>query len=337
MWTGTALTRRGFASGLAMTAAGALAWPLRAPAQGKIETTSMRMVQDPSTCVAAPHYVAEALLREEGFADIQFIKLASDADDQTAIAEGKADFALDFALKYVTAIDAGLPITVLSGMHVGCFDLFAHEQIRNIRDLKGKRIGGDSVGASGPAFLVSLGAAIGFDAVRDVQWVTEGTPPPIELFIKGELDAFLAHPPEVQQLRARRIGHVVVSSTTDRPWSQYYCCMLGVNNGYLRNYPIATKSVIRALLRAADICAAEPVRVARGVVERGVSEDYDAALATMRDIPFGKWREFSAEDTMRYYALRLHEAGMIKATPAKIIAKGTDWNLLNEVKRELAG
>jgi NitT/TauT family transport system substrate-binding protein len=57
----------------------------------------------------------------------------------------------------------------------------------------------------------------------------------------------------------------------------------------------------------------------------------------MRDIPFGKWREFSAEDTMRYYALRLHEAGMIKATPAKIIAKGTDWRLFNEVKRELAG
>jgi NitT/TauT family transport system substrate-binding protein len=113
--------------------------------------------------------------------------------------------------------------------------------------------------------------------------------------------------------------------------------MLGVNNRYLGNHPVATKSVIRALLRAADICAAEPVRVARGVVERGVSEDYDAALATVRDIPFGKWREVSAEDTMRYYALRLYEAGMIKATPAKIIAKGTNWSFLNEVKRELAG
>src|SRR6266851_2378916 len=106
MATGMALTRRGFAGGLAVATAGALAWPLRAPAQGKLETTSMRMVQDPSTCVAAPHYVSQALLREEGFTDIQFIRLASDADDQTAIAEGKADFALDFALKYVAAIDA---------------------------------------------------------------------------------------------------------------------------------------------------------------------------------------------------------------------------------------
>jgi NitT/TauT family transport system substrate-binding protein len=224
---------------------------------------------------------------------------------------------------------------VLSGQHVGCFELFAHERISNIRDLKGKRIGGEAVGASAPAFLVSLGAAIGFDALRDVQWITEGTPPPLEQFIKGDLDAFLAHPPEVQQLRARRIGHVVVSSTTDRPWSLYYCCVLGAHNDYLRKYPIATKAVVRALLRAADICAADPVRVARGVVERGGSEDFDATLATMHDIPYGKWRDSSAEDTMRFYALRLHEAGMIRSTPAKIIAKGTDWSFLNEVKQEL--
>ena len=38
---------------------------------------------------------------------------------------------------------------------------------------------------------------------------------------------------------------------------------------------------------------------------------------------------------MRLYALRLHEAGMIKSSPNKIIAEGTDWRFLNELKREL--
>jgi NitT/TauT family transport system substrate-binding protein len=38
---------------------------------------------------------------------------------------------------------------------------------------------------------------------------------------------------------------------------------------------------------------------------------------------------------MRFYALRLHEAGMIKSTPNEIIAEGTDWRFLNELKREL--
>jgi NitT/TauT family transport system substrate-binding protein len=248
----------------------------------------------------------------------------------------KADFAVDFALKYVTAIDAGLPITVLGGLHIGCFELFVHESIRNIHDLKGRRIGGEAIGgSSAQQFLVSLGAAIGFDAVRDVRWVTEGTPAPLELFLKGELDAFLAHPPEVQQLRARGVGHVLVSSTNDRPWSQYYCCVIGTNNDFIRKHPVATKAVIRSLLRAADICATDPARGARGIVERRGSEEYGAALATLRDIPYGKWRDFSAEDTMRFYALRLHEAGMIKSTPEKIIAKGTDWRFLNEVKRDL--
>lgn len=328
------LTRRGLLGGLSLTAMATGGWPLAAPAQDKLETASVRMVQDPSTCLA-PQYVAEALLRDEGFSDIRYIQVTSDADDQAAIAEGKADFAVDFALKFVTAVDAGLPITVLGGLHVGCFELFARDSIRNIRDLKGKRIGGDTIGASAPAFLVSLGAAIGFDAVRDVHWVTEGTPPPLEQFINGDLDAFLAHPPEVQQLRARGIGHVVVSSYSDRPWSQYYCCVIGANNDFIRKYPMATKAVVRSLLRAADICGADPARGARGIVEHRGSEDYGAALATLRDIRYGKWRDFSVEDTMRFYALRLHEARLIKSTPAKIIAKGTDWRFLNAVTKEL--
>jgi NitT/TauT family transport system substrate-binding protein len=245
MTMGIALSRRGLIGVLSAAAAGTLAWPLAAPGQDKLETASVRLVLDPSTCLA-PEYVAEALLRDEGFTTIEYVEVATDADDQASIAEGKADFAVDFALKYVTAIDAGLPITVLGGLHIGCFELFVHESIRNIHDLRGRRIGGEAIGgSSAQQFLVSLGAAIGFDAVRDVHWVTEGTPSPLELFVKGELDAFLAHPPEVQQLRARRVGHVLVSSTNDRPWSQYYCCAIGANNDFIRKHPVATKGLSR--------------------------------------------------------------------------------------------
>ncbi len=312
--------------------AGALPWAFAPARADKLETTRVRIVRDPSTCVA-PEYVAEALLRDEGFTAVDYVAIASDAEVQPALAEGRVDFALDFALKYVTAIDAGLPLTVLTGIHAGCFELFAHDRVQNIRDLKGKSIGADAIGSSASAFLVSLGAAIGFDASRDVKWVTDASE--LERFVKGEFDAFLAHPPEVQQLRARRVGHVVISSTNDRPWSQYYCCVLGVGNDYLRHHPVATKAVVRSMLRAADICSTDPARVARRVVEIGGSEDYGAALATLRDIPYGKWRDYNAEDTMRFYALRLHEAGMIKSTPARIIAKGTNWRILDEVKREL--
>jgi hypothetical protein len=47
-----------------------------------------------------------------------------------------------------------------------------------------------------------------------------------------------------------------------------------------------------------------------------------------------RWREYDPEAPCAY-ALRLHEAGLIKSTPQKIIAEGTDWRFFNELKREL--
>jgi NitT/TauT family transport system substrate-binding protein len=157
----------------------------------------------------------------------------------------------------------------------------------------------------------------------------------LELFAKGKIDAFLGFPPNPQELRARQIGQVIVSTATDRPWSQYFCCMLTGNREYVRNYPVATKRAMRAILKAADLCANEPARVARTIVDRRFTDRYDYALQTLNDIPYDKWREYHAEDTMRFYALRLHEIGMIKSSPQKIIAEGTDWRFFNELKREL--
>jgi NitT/TauT family transport system substrate-binding protein len=100
---------------------------------------------------------------------------------------------------------------------------------------------------------------------------------------------------------------------------------------------VATKRALRAILKAADICAPAPDRAAQSVVDRGFTSRYDYALQSMKDIPYGKWREYEPEDTVRFYALRLQEAGMIKRTPQQIIAQGTDWRFLNELKKELKG
>jgi NitT/TauT family transport system substrate-binding protein len=62
---------------------------------------------------------------------------------------------------------------------------------------------------------------------------------------------------------------------------------------------------------------------------------YEIGLEVLKGLPFARWREAEPEDTLRFHALRLHEAGMIKATPQKIIAQGTDWRFLNALKQEL--
>jgi len=159
----------------------------------------------------------------------------------------------------------------------------------------------------------------------------------MELFADGKIDAFLGLPPEPQELRGRNIGRVIVNSVLDRPWSQYFCCVLAANRAYIRKYPIATKRVLRAIVKAADLCASEPARVARQIVDAGFTPSYDYALQTIKEIPYVRWREYNPEDAVRFYALRLREAGMIKSSPNKILADGTDWRHWNELKRELKG
>jgi NitT/TauT family transport system substrate-binding protein len=111
--------------------------------------------------------------------------------------------------------------------------------------------------------------------------------------------------------------------------------MLAGSTDYVEHHPVATKRVVRAILKAADLCATEPARAARMLVDGGFTPRYDLALQTLTELPYDKWREYDAEDTMRFYALRLHEVGFIKSTPQKIITDGTDWRFLNELKREL--
>jgi NitT/TauT family transport system substrate-binding protein len=62
---------------------------------------------------------------------------------------------------------------------------------------------------------------------------------------------------------------------------------------------------------------------------------YDYALQTLKDIRYDRWREFDPEDSLRFYTLRMQETGMINSNPQQIIAHGTDWRVLNELKREL--
>jgi len=245
---------------------------------------------------------------------------------------------LHFAALLIPAIDAGEAITVLGGVHVGCFELFAREHIRSIRDLKDKKVGIQGAGAQQHAFVAAMAAYVGLNPVKDIDWIISPTPPPMELFVEGKIDAFLGLPPEPQELRARKIGgHVVVNSSTDRPWSQYFCCMLAGNREFIRTHPIASKRAMRAILKATDYGVTNPAAAAQRMVDRGFTARYDYALQMLKEVPYNKWREYDPEDTIRFYSLLLREAGMIKASPNKIIADATDWRLLNELKRELKG
>jgi NitT/TauT family transport system substrate-binding protein len=327
-------SRRRFLSMLASASGASLIRARGSLAQEKpSEITTIRLAKSTSICWA-PQYIADELLRAEGFTEIQYV-VRTPAVVAGALARGEVDFSMHFSAPSILAIDAGEPLTVIAGVHVGCFELFGHEGIRSIRDLKGKKVGLEAVGLAPHAFVTSMAAYVGLDPAKDIDWVLSPTVPPMQLFAERKIDAFFGTPPEPQELRARKIGRVIVNSATDRPWSQHYCCMLTGNRNFVRNNPLATKRVLRAILKATDFCVSDPAAAARQIVERGFTPRYDYALQTLQEVPYNKWREYDPEDTLRFYALRLREAGMIKSTPNKLIADATDWRFLSELKREL--
>ena len=329
------ITRRDLLRGVAGTA-GLLGWPPGpVSAEPPPETTRLRLYQTPSIC-AAPQYIVGELLKAEGFSDVKYVKMTT-ADISKALASGEVDVSLHFVGPLVLRLDAGDPITVLGGVHPGCFELFGTDRVRVLRDLKGKTVAITDLGSPAHVFLASMLAHVGLDPNKDVTFAEHPAAAGKRLLAEGKVDAYLAFPPDPQELRARKVGHVVVNSTVDRPWSQYFCCMATGNREFVRKHPIATKRALRAILKAADICALEPERAARALVDGGFTPRYDYALQTMKDVPYDKWRVYDPEDSVRFYALRLREAGMIKSAPQKIIAEGTNWRFLNELKKELKG
>jgi NitT/TauT family transport system substrate-binding protein len=302
--------------------------------EGPPEVATVRLPHDPSVCVV-PAYVADDLLRAEGFTEIQYVPTVHGISVGGMAARGEIDFGVIFAPSIVYHLETGETVTVVAGVHTGCYELFADEGIHRVIDLKGKSVGTPALGSGPHVFLAAIAAYVGLDPTNDINWVASMSPEPLDLFAEGKVDAVLGFPPWAQQTRARGIGHVILNGAVDRPWSDYFCCLLAGNPKFVREHPIATKRVVRAILKATDICAAEPRRAAQRLVEAGVTSHYDIALQTLNELPYGAWREYDPEDTMRFFALRLHEAGMITSTPNQIVAEGTDWRFLNELKREL--
>src|SRR5947209_7414038 len=238
-------TRRTFLSGLGLAGAGGFLGlrPDRAAAEPRPETTRLRVVRGPSLCTA-PKFVAEELLKNEGFTELEYVR-TDIAGITKSLGAGTTDIALHFVGPLLIELDVGQPIVLLAGDHVGCFELFGTERVRAIRDLKGKTVAVTQLGEAEHVFVSSMLAHVGLDPRKDVRWAASPPVDSIQRLAEASVDAYLAFPPFAQELRARKIGHVVTNSTVDRPWSQYFCCMVVGRSKFVRKYPVAKKRAIR--------------------------------------------------------------------------------------------
>jgi len=275
-------------------------------------------------------------LHTEGFSEVQYLDDdPREIGTSKLVATGAADLNMSFGLTTLIRVDAGEPVIMLGGVHAGRYELFGTEAVQSVRDLRGRKVGIPGTGSSHHLFLSIMTSYVGLDPRRDISWVSLSREEAKQQLAEGKIDAFLGFPPDPQELRAKGIGHIVLNSSTDQPWSQYFCCMVVGNLDFVRRNPVATKRALRALLRATDQCATQPARSAQFLVDKGYVQSRDYALQTLSDVQYREWRDYNPEDSVRFFALRLHEVGMVKSSPKTLIAQGTDWRFLNELRKEL--
>jgi NitT/TauT family transport system substrate-binding protein len=300
----------------------------------RLETTRIRLSQLIGGICVAPQYVAGDLLRAEGFTEVEYIQTDA-AGQYPAFASGEVDIGMAFVAPFIVQLEKGDPIVLLGGVHIGCFELFGTDRVQKILDLKGKTVGIPGMPSAHHLFLSSMAAYVGLDPRVDISWFVHDAVDTVSILSDDKVDALISFPPYPQELRARQIGHVVVSSAADRPWSQYFCCTLAANRDWARQHPVAAKRALRAILKATDICASQPEHAAQQMVAGGFTGNASYALQTLKELPYNRWREYDPEDTVRFYTLRLHEIGMIKSDPETIIKRGANWQFFNELKQEL--
>ncbi len=279
--------------------------------------------------------LAGDLLRAEGFADVRYVHGDMSEDPAVWIARGETDFSVNYVPIHIASIDAGVPIKILCGLHAGCLELIANDHIESFKDLKGRRVGMHDPDAPSHVLVALMASYIGLDPVKDIEWVVQDSNP-AEAFAQGKFDAYLFGPSQSLQLHAKGIGHTILNTTVDHPWSQHYCCMISATSDFVDRYPMATKSVLRAILTGADFCARNPSWSARQLVDRGFVSSYDIGLRTLRDTTrYDVWRDFDPDASVRFYALRMQETAMIESDPQAVVAKGTDFRLFEQIRHEL--
>jgi NitT/TauT family transport system substrate-binding protein len=302
------------------------------------EVTTIRLPKVNATCVG-PMLMAREHLVAEGFSDIHYVPMDRQYSLINAhLRDRRVDFAMQFTPVVAAAVNDGDPFVALAASHVACFQFFAGPGIASIGDLRGKSMAID-VPDPKPidyAFVTSILQWAGLSPGRDVElleWPRARLAGP--WLADGRVGAFMAIPPLSQTMRDSNQGHVVLDSMRDRPWSQYVCCLVVTHREFMERYPVATRRALRAILKGVDACTAEPERSAKALWENGWIGTEHYAAEVFRMLPYGAWRTYSPEDALRFYSLRLAEAGTVTATPEEIITRGSDWTMLDSLRQEL--
>ena len=329
--------RRDFLASASLAAtAGLLGAHRPLAAEGPPETTTIRLAFTTAICFA-PFDVAEEFLRAEGFTDVQYVKAAGGFSSPQMAASGDLDFGVSFAGTVVYHLDAGLPITAVSGLHAGCYELFAREPIRSIGDLKGRRVGIQTLSNERAPVRLHHGQARrarperGHRVGGAAGWQRHGA-------VRRRQDR------RVSRLSARAAGAARPRlRSRDREHAQRPAVVAVFLLHDLRQPRLGPRSSGRdQALSARRLQGRRPSarpspRTPRArLVDGGFAPRYDYALADDPDLPYELLARIRLRRTRcastRFACTR---RACSSSSPNALLAEGTDWRFLNELKREL--
>ena len=219
--------------------------PIQCRGRAAPETTTVRLGQwvGGAYCWASV-YLAGELLRADGITDVRYVQ-GDTKRRQFAVARRAAmtDFDMNMPSMHITSIEAGVPIKVLTGVHTGCFELIANDSVQQHYGSAGQAGRGLGPGLA-PAHADEPHGQLCRARSRPRYPMGRVTPDPTQdLHRRQDRCVPRRYRPNRRCCAPEKIGHTIVNNEVDRPWSQYFCCMVAGSADYVNKYPVATKRV----------------------------------------------------------------------------------------------
>jgi NitT/TauT family transport system substrate-binding protein len=332
------LTRRQLLTLAASASAGlvlAACAPAAAPAATPLpppETTKIRIACN--SC-DAPIMAAEAYLKEEGFTDVQL----SDAATLVALTDGKVDMGNLFPAAHAAALESGLKVVGLGGIHAGCIEIWAPQSVATLKDLRGRTFYVQAKTIRDVAYgnAVMILKQAGVDP-KDVNFVAQSDADVVKLYLEGKNDAVLLAAAAAEGLKANAAnkGHTIFVQTMEEPWARMDCCLIVTTQEWYRANPSATKRAMRAILRASDALTADRAAAAKLITDKGLfgGANNVANVRNALNMLSFNWRDLDADKSLRFHGALLAETGLMKISVDEL-AKSLDLRILNELRTEL--
>ena len=289
--------------------------------------TQLNYIYNGGNCVSAK-YMADVLgyYKEYGI-DANIIQGDS---CYMAVGTGQAMWGIDHIATMLVPITNDVNYTFVAGAHIGCKTIFVlnDSPIKTVEDLKGKTIAiHDGIGNSDHNIVARLIDEYGVNPNTDVELLNVETSATIAGMQNGEIDASIFSDIWAYEMVKDGTLRPIISLTTDPAFQDEPCCVVAMNNDFIKDNPEHAKYVTMAVKRAGQYNRMNAKEAVPFMMDDGkLSGSYDKNIECWNSLHFGLSDAFT-ERALREITEDYLRLGLITNTDLtadEIMAKA--WN-----------